>query len=564
MSSLREQLEYQQSLSPQHGYQPHPQQQQQPQHLAPANLAPQACSSCRKQKRKCDKQIPQCGLCLRIGRACDYSADAPPPMPSADDFEALRQKVMDLEGLLSRAVNTPNSGLSNGSSGGVNMSNGSSSLSNGQSPANVLALSPAPPPGPWPGPTTFPSMFFLDSDAFEYDRFHVQMPYVKVPPGALTALGSSAELREMIELYFATIHTYMPIISKIRLYQHLSSPMHEPGAEIALPFLAMKLVTSEVPEGASPICSKARYGLVESVTLLFSPKKLSIQNLNLHEKGAPQMLPRPNTWTEQEERRRVWWSVIVLDRFVNIGHRSKPFASSDPSLDAILPTDDSSWDQGQMLVAAPLALSASQTIRAAPFARTCQASHLLGKVVRHVNEKNLPADYRFTEALQLHRTLQALSSVLPDEAAEDDPTHKPTLCTSMAVCYSALLTLYDAYSCTEKRLENGPEEQLVMQKEAIDGLSAVSAEVVHLARRVRGFIEKAGLGRVSPLVIDSLYQAAANYAWYVRESSRPECHERLQEIKEVLVLLDRRWKVAGQYLFHVSEFWDSLNTNNNH
>lgn len=156
---------------------------------------------------------------------------------------------MDLEGLLSRAVNTPNSGLSNGSSGGVNMSNGSSSLSNGQSPANVLALSPAPPPGPWPGPTTFPSMFFLDSDAFEYDRFHVQMPYVKVPPGALTALGSSAELREMIELYFATIHTYMPIISKIRLYQHLSSPMHEPGAEIALPFLAMKLVTSEVPEG---------------------------------------------------------------------------------------------------------------------------------------------------------------------------------------------------------------------------------------------------------------------------------------------------------------------------
>lgn len=237
--------------------------------------------------------------------------------------------------------------------------------------------------------------------------------------------------------------------------------------------------------------------------------------MGLHEKGAPQMLPRPNTWTEQEERRRVWWSVIVLDRFVNIGHRSKPFASSDPSLDAILPTDDSSWDQGQMLVAAPLALSASQTIRAAPFARTCQASHLLGKVVRHVNEKNLPADYRFTEALQLHRTLQALSSVLPDEAAEDDPTHKPTLCTSMAVCYSALLTLYDAYSCTEKRLENGPEEQLVMQKEAIDGLSAVSAEVVHLARRVRGFIEKAGLGRVSPLVIDSLYQAAANCMSYI-------------------------------------------------
>lgn len=242
----------------------------------------------------------------------------------------------------------------------------------------------------------------------------------------------------------------------------------------------------------------------------------------------------------------MWWGVIILDRFVNIGNRGKPFASSDPPLDTHLPTDDSSWDRGQMLVTAPLALSASQTVRAAPFARTCQASHLLGKIVRHLNDSQLPVDYKFEEALQLNRTTQALASLLPAEAEEDDPVVCPTLCTSMAVCYSGLLTLYDSYSCSERAVSNGPETQLQMQKESIEGLSTFSAAVLHFGRRVRNFLERGGLERLSPLVIDCLYQAAANYAWYVRESSDPACGERLVELKELLTICDRRWRVAGK------------------
>ncbi|KAF2170076.1 hypothetical protein M409DRAFT_64442 [Zasmidium cellare ATCC 36951] len=555
----------------------------QDQHTNGSALAPQACQNCRKQKRRCDKGLPICGLCSRIGRICDYSIDSQAAVPSSEEFASLRQKVADLESLLTRTATNNLSATSNGSNGSVPVgSNGSwgNGLSNGSSPANLLSLSPNSNQCAWPGPSTFPSLFFLDSEAFEYERFQVQPPYVKVPPGALTALGSSAELRQMIELYFETVQTYFPMVSKIRLYQHLSNPMHEPGADMALLFLAMKLITSEIPEGAPPQTQlyqdvksflsyiEAQNGysiqLIQSLLLvslyelghsIYPAAYMSIGHacrlghvLGIHDRTAPQMLPRPNTWTEQEERRRVWWAVIILDRFISIGHRRKPFASTDPSLDAHLPTDDSHWDRGQMLVAAPLALSASSTIRAAPFARTCQAAHLLGKVIRHLNDKNLPADYKFNEALQLHRTLRALCEVLPAEAEEDDPTVKPTLCSPMAICYSGLLTLYDQYACTERAMENAPETQLVMQKEAIDGLGDISSQAMDLARRVRTFVDRAGLQRVSPLVVDSLYQAAANYAWYVRESSSPECAERLAELKEILLLLDRRWKVAGEYI----------------
>lgn len=209
----------------------------------------------------------------------------------------------------------------------------------------------------------------------------------------------------MIEHYFATVHTYLPVVSKIRLYQHLSNPQHEPGSDIALLFLAMKLACYEVPEGMSPasfqlyLDVKSFYYFVESQNgfsiqmiqalllialyemghAIYPAAYLSIGNaarvghaMGLHVKDVPQMLPRPTTWTEQEERRRVWWGVVILDRFINLGHRGKPLATNDPGLETHLPTDDESWDRGHMLVAAPLALSASETIRTAPFARTCQ------------------------------------------------------------------------------------------------------------------------------------------------------------------------------------------------
>ena len=36
-------------------------------------------------------------------------------------------------------------------------------------------------------------------------------------------------------------------------------------------------------------------------------------------------------------------------------------------------------------------------------------------------------------------------------------------------------------------------------------------------------------------------------AWYARESSDQNCVERLTELKELLVLLEKRWKVAGEF-----------------
>lgn len=57
--------------------------------------APQACSSCRRHKRRCDKELPGCGLCTRLGRPCQYTDVLPPP--TAEGMAALWDRVAELE-----------------------------------------------------------------------------------------------------------------------------------------------------------------------------------------------------------------------------------------------------------------------------------------------------------------------------------------------------------------------------------------------------------------------------------------------------------------------------------
>jgi hypothetical protein len=48
--------------------------------MSEATLAQGSCLSCRRLKRKCTKEIPQCALCRRVGRTCQYEASPSTPV----------------------------------------------------------------------------------------------------------------------------------------------------------------------------------------------------------------------------------------------------------------------------------------------------------------------------------------------------------------------------------------------------------------------------------------------------------------------------------------------------
>ena len=121
--------------------------------------APQACMSCRKQKRKCNKALPACALCERMNRHCDYSDSSPPP--TSEDFNALRMKLMELESRLNGGNSMVSPPASFPTPSSTNLSNPDS-----------LGL-PLPPYNPpqdytWQGiQNKFPAIAVLDSDTFK-------------------------------------------------------------------------------------------------------------------------------------------------------------------------------------------------------------------------------------------------------------------------------------------------------------------------------------------------------------------------------------------------------------
>ncbi|KAF3357457.1 60S ribosomal protein L38 [Verticillium dahliae VDG1] len=185
--------------------------------------APQACGTCKRQKRKCDKALPSCGLCVRMRRHCDYTDAVPAPTP--EDFAALQLKLQELE----TRLNTNSSG-------------------------SVASLGGSPPPNAvpnyvqadfsWQPPISvqFPASLFLDLSTWKRMRRVVPKPVVEIPEEVLAQLGEPAEIQQTINEYFVTIHLWLPIISKSRMQNGHS--LLEGGSDLAMLFLAVKLVTT--------------------------------------------------------------------------------------------------------------------------------------------------------------------------------------------------------------------------------------------------------------------------------------------------------------------------------
>ena len=278
--------------------------------------ASQACSSCRKQKRKCTKTLPACTLCSRLGRPCDYG-------DTTDDIALLRQKVLELEDRLDRKSAVDSSPESTISQRLITSAQASS---------------------------TFPASFFLDSEIYQQSGLTVPRPTLPIPSEVLTLLGTTSDVHDVADQYFTSVHYWLPMISRKRMQMTLSSnSLAEPSADLALLLLCMKLSISiessnnkESTQTSLYWTAKSFFMFVESnammsIRLLQSSLLIAayeighgiypaaylssghcarlVYALGLHDrKNVPQMIKRPGSWAEQEEMRRCWWATLLLDR----------------------------------------------------------------------------------------------------------------------------------------------------------------------------------------------------------------------------------------------------------
>lgn len=160
--------------------------------------ASQACTTCRKQKRKCDKALPACSRCASLQRACDYSeAAGAPAAPTAEAFASLQMKLAEIEAKLDAnsaaasasaaaaaaapplphlgAYGTPGSSTS-----GVGTDISPGGVATGTTNSNsVLCMENN--TGQPLVRNKFPRVLFLDSDVYKGAGFRIPKPSVDIP-----------------------------------------------------------------------------------------------------------------------------------------------------------------------------------------------------------------------------------------------------------------------------------------------------------------------------------------------------------------------------------------------
>ena len=192
-----------------------------------------------------------------------------------------------------------------------------------------------------------PAVLFLDSRVFQHGRVEMSGTTISIPAHITAVVGDVTDVRIFASHFFDTIHAWMPIISKKRFYDLHLHPSSPPRADLSLLFLCMKLIISLPPEDTKnpqiPIyfAAKQFYLEVETAGIVSIHVLQAGLLISLYELGhaiypsaflsigacaryayalgidgnATSQVSKPFTWVEQEERRRVWWAIVILDRF---------------------------------------------------------------------------------------------------------------------------------------------------------------------------------------------------------------------------------------------------------
>ncbi|KAI1870941.1 hypothetical protein JX265_005981 [Neoarthrinium moseri] len=542
---------------------------------AAANLtkANQACYSCRKQKRRCDKALPACSLCTRMARHCDYSEVQ--PAPTAEDFAVLQGKLAELESRLTY------SGGSDVSSG--HLSPPSRSASHSVATPQLLHQEPL-----WQGGrSNFPAAVFLDSRMFQWSGFQLPKPTMEVPPYVLQCIGNAEDLEQTLSDYFDDIHPWFPIVSRKRMaigYQIWG----ETGGDIALLLLAMKLITSQPQRGFTAsenylyTAAKQFVAFLESVGTTSLAYLQGIVLIALYEygqgvypaaymsvgqavryaeylglpsyKNSSAMLGHPMTWADAEERRRVWWAVYIMDKLVSIGAYRRPMCP-EPSPDELLPTNDKAWDLGDSTSAYQRPVSSPFSDPQSTFGRLCQSALQAATALRHhtaLERRKINGErYDFTEVAGMMENAHILCKALQSDFTTN-PGAYFSLIAARCLNFTAVLKILAMYASGESLRGVGSEwneEEMTLQLTAVDGTKKTAAFVRDFAADLFAFISlDEDVVKTPPMVLDTLYLASMVHhnAW--KDTGDPIAESSLETTRKCLVRLSGRWRLGKELL----------------
>ncbi|KAL4982803.1 hypothetical protein BDW68DRAFT_170151 [Aspergillus falconensis] len=464
--------------------------------------AAQACLSCKRRKRKCDRALPSCAYCGSRNQACYY------------------HEARGVGFLTPRAE-------------------------------------------------CFFSAFFLDHNYFTSSSLELPQVSLQLPPYVLTEIGDLGHQRIIALQYFSTVHLWMPIISKRRFFSLFSDPPSAQRTDMGFLCLAMKLVvwtpsaTSPDPRTTTYLAAKQLlYTCDLSLTLTLSTLQAYIL-MAVYEIGhaiypaahlsigacvnyatalglgwaTPSWLEGRLSWIEAEERRRVWWAIVILERYISLGWQQRPIVSEPPGMDEMLPIDDAAFDEEVMVPGYSMIASTPCSISMGRFARLAQATYLLDRVLRHTQDRTLSAESREEEAIQLDRSLSALLTFTANETER----RGIKICSQAALCQSALAILHVPYLSPDSNA-SGHRRSI-----ARDAMNRLSEEFFHESDRI---LHGSGLPfeATSPFTFHWGYEASLHLTRLSQDNPASSAILARETVHAALKMGNARWRLAGAYV----------------
>lgn len=149
----------------------------------------------------------------------------------------------------------------------------------------------------------------------------------------------------------------------------------------------------------------------------------------------------------------------------------------------------------------------------------------------------------------------ALADLLHSFIEQLDGSRDGKLFASRGLACSALFVLLDKLSCPERSesttdsspypsldssMDSELDDQLALQRKAVDSLHKASAEILYLARMTEPH-------DISPIGFDALYCAAMTFQWLYHESGDENARICLEDSKRCLRGFGCRWQLGTEY-----------------
>jgi hypothetical protein len=400
-------------------------------------------------------------------------------------------------------------------------------------------------------------------------------------------------VQSIAEQYFLVIHRWLAFISRKTFFTYLVNPLAQRRTEQALLVLSMKIsqvLPEEADFDATYRVAKRFHNDVESsgvlsiqvlqANLLIALYEighaiypaayltigqcaryglaLGIDKLGRFSPTDEPCITGSRSWNEVEEGRRVWWTILELDRFLAFSNPTRPLSTQDATFNTFLPVDDAAWDDDTAKPSDAVRVCDASTMRTGNSARLAQTTYLLSQALTAIKMSSIctinpdKTQNLSEETAQLRRTLLALV-----HAADSEGEHRRLeFCPQSALAFSTILLL-------EQHRMAAREPDAVLTPSSMDAavsqppIDSLWTESINACDRlVPAAMSWMTLCPVHPFATRSLpiftllltYQVASVLLRLSRGSPEGDAREKLDTCRRFLEMADGRWKLAGTSL----------------